>query len=298
MKILKTLGFGALALALVLGTVAGGLLPQTASAQTALVANITQPADNSNYTVGQAVTFVGAATGGVAPYSYVWNFGDGSQAFGQTQTKTYTTTGAKTVTLRITDSNGTQATRTITLNNGSNNQNVTVTFVSPTQGQTFNVGQNINFQVNVTGGTAPYTYQWNFGNVSSSTSANPTFAFTSAGTYTITATVRDANNNTGSASVTITIGTGNTNNIVISNVRVTNVTQTSATIQWDTNIAATSRVIYDTTSHANISGQTAPNYGYAQSTGETDVTTKVTAHSVTLTGLNPGTRYYFRVISQ
>ncbi|MFA5022853.1 MAG: fibronectin type III domain-containing protein, partial [Candidatus Paceibacterota bacterium] len=58
-----------------------------------------------------------------------------------------------------------------------------------------------------------------------------------------------------------------------------------------------SRVIYDTTSHPDISGQVAPNFGYAASTQEADLN-KVTSHSVNITGLNPGTKYYFRVLSQ
>lgn len=67
------------------------------------------------------------------------------------------------------------------------------------------------------------------------------------------------------------------------------------TITWLTNKAGTSRVIYDTVSHPDISGESAPNYGYQWST-ELD-TEHVTGHSVTITGLTPNTTYYFRPIS-
>ncbi len=72
-------------------------------------------------------------------------------------------------------------------------------------------------------------------------------------------------------------------------------TDTSATITWTTNVAATSRVIYDTISHPNISGELPPNYGYAFSNIEDS--SMSTGHSMTITGLTAGTQYYFRAVS-
>lgn len=80
---------------------------------------------------------------------------------------------------------------------------------------------------------------------------------------------------------------------IISGEGSVNVTTSSITLIWDTNEPATSRVIYDTVSHG--SDGTAPNYGYAFSTIEDS--NKVTSHSVTITGLSPGTTYYFRTVS-
>lgn len=86
---------------------------------------------------------------------------------------------------------------------------------------------------------------------------------------------------------------GNYRLLVISNETATDVEQTSAVITWSTDLPGTSRVVYDTVSHAVLGD--APNYGYANSTVE-DLT-KVTEHSVTLTGLTAGQTYYYRVIS-
>ena len=69
----------------------------------------------------------------------------------------------------------------------------------------------------------------------------------------------------------------------------------SATITWLTNKFATSRVVYDTVSHSDISGETKPNYGYDFSSDENS--NKVTGHSVRITGLTPDATYYFRPIS-
>ena len=65
-------------------------------------------------------------------------------------------------------------------------------------------------------------------------------------------------------------------------------------LTWQTNVPATSRVIYDTVSHPEL-GE-APNYGYAYSTDE-DLN-KVVVHSVTVSGLLPNTTYYWRPISK
>ncbi|MDP3918167.1 MAG: fibronectin type III domain-containing protein, partial [Candidatus Woesebacteria bacterium] len=70
----------------------------------------------------------------------------------------------------------------------------------------------------------------------------------------------------------------------------------TATITWTTDKLSTSRVIYDIVSHD--SSGSAPNYGYAYSTGTYNESPKVTSHSVTITGLNSNTLYYYRVISE
>lgn len=71
---------------------------------------------------------------------------------------------------------------------------------------------------------------------------------------------------------------------------------TSATINWQTNKLATSRVIYDTVSHSDLSGKESPNYGYTFSTIEDS--NKINPHSVFIDGLEPDTVYYFRPVSK
>jgi hypothetical protein len=72
-------------------------------------------------------------------------------------------------------------------------------------------------------------------------------------------------------------------------------TESTTTITWTTDHPSTSRVVYDTVPHLILGS--APNYGYANSTVETDSTIKVTSHSVTISGLTAGTVYYYRVVS-
>jgi len=81
---------------------------------------------------------------------------------------------------------------------------------------------------------------------------------------------------------------------VISSQAVIDVNTTSVTITWTTDHPATSRVVYDTVSHPTV--DVAPNYGYANSTIEDSYL--VINHSVTISGLDSGTTYYFRSISR
>jgi len=90
--------------------------------------------------------------------------------------------------------------------------------------------------------------------------------------------------------------------ILDESVRVTEIGETSVTINWTTSYFSTSQVIYGTgiEAHAlDLSDNmgTPPRYGYSHTTPEYDTSPKVTAHSVTITGLTPGTTYYFRAVS-
>ncbi|MFH2140776.1 MAG: Ig-like domain-containing protein [Bacteroidota bacterium] len=83
---------------------------------------------------------------------------------------------------------------------------------------------------------------------------------------------------------------------IISNVKSTTPTIDSTVVTWTTDKPTKSRVVYDTVPHG-VSGD-APNYGYAFSTGTSDISPKVTSHSITITGLADMTDFYYRVISE
>jgi hypothetical protein len=83
-----------------------------------------------------------------------------------------------------------------------------------------------------------------------------------------------------------------------------------ATITWKTKVAltdfpyaASSQVIYSAAGESHVldlndNMGTPPLYGYAHTTPETDTAPKVVDHSVTITGLTPGTTYFFRCVSR
>jgi hypothetical protein len=99
--------------------------------------------------------------------------------------------------------------------------------------------------------------------------------------------------------------TSTSTDLVISNENITAVTTTSVVVTWITNHVATSRVVYDTSSHPSISSSNCDSpdntsfecYGYAFTTNETDDSPKIINHSVLITGLTPNTLYFFRAVS-
>ena len=86
--------------------------------------------------------------------------------------------------------------------------------------------------------------------------------------------------------------------ILIESVTTTELTATSVTITWQTNYFSTSKVIYATSSGLFDLSEGEPYYGYTHyKEGDDSGKEKVTAHSVTITDLTPGTTYYYRCVS-
>jgi PKD repeat protein len=62
-----------------------------------------------------AVNFTGTGTGGTPPYSYSWNFGDGTTSTAQNPSHTYNTAATYTATLTVTDNASKTATASVTI---------------------------------------------------------------------------------------------------------------------------------------------------------------------------------------
>ena len=95
------------------------------------------------------------------------------------------------------------------------------------------------------------------------------------------------------------VGGGPLSGLVIQNEAAVTVTNTTATVVWNTSFESTSRVVYGTVPGV-FDFSLPPNYGYLFSTLEFDTPANpngVTFHSITITGLTPSTSYYFRTIS-
>ncbi len=156
-----------------------------------------------------AVTFSSNGTydSGGAIASYSWVFGDGTTSTAANPAKTYTTAGTYQARLTAQDSGGLTATAT-----------VTITVTAPTAPPVAPIAVAAGTP---TTGTVPLavafssagssdpdgtiaSYNWVFGDGTTSTAANPAKTYTTAGTYQATLTVRDATGLTGTSVVTIT----------------------------------------------------------------------------------------------
>ncbi|MBO0888246.1 PKD domain-containing protein [Candidatus Bathyarchaeota archaeon] len=142
---------------------------------------------------GESVAFTASVSGGTAPYSYQWNFGDGATATSASPTHKYSVAGTVTVSLTVKDNSSPQQTattqQTIVVSNPSTGLSARFTF-TPSTPQT---NQTITYTGNATGGTGPYTFSWSFGDGSTASSGSPiTHVYRSAGTFTVQLNVTDS----------------------------------------------------------------------------------------------------------
>lgn len=174
-------------------------------------------------TVPLAVTFSSAGSsdpdGTIASYS--WVFGDGTTSTLANPAKTYTTAGTYQATLTVRDASGLTGTSVVTIT-----------------ARPANVAPVARAAANVTTGVAPLavtfssagssdsdgtiaTYNWVFGDGTTSTAANPVKSYTTAGTYSARLTVVD-NGGLASAAATVAITVQQaTNRIFVTNIAMT-----------------------------------------------------------------------------
>ena len=120
-----------------------------------------------------------------------WDFGDGNLSGVQNPQYTYNAVGSFNVSLKATNGYGCATSKTI--NNYINIQTGVKSGFSNATSKTCNAPATINF-INKSSGVGTLNYLWNFGDGSSSDSANPSHTYISSGSYTVRLIV---NNSTG-----------------------------------------------------------------------------------------------------
>jgi PKD repeat protein len=152
--------------------------------------------------VGGTVQFTGSATGGNLPYTWDWDFGDGTaHSNQQNPIHQYNSAGFFTATLTVTDVSSHTDTDTVEI---TVNHELSCDANGPYSGT---IGNPVTFSGTATGGHSPYSYSWNFGDGGTSTNQNPTHQYNNDGNYTATLTVTDSNSDTASDTASVTIYT-------------------------------------------------------------------------------------------
>jgi PKD repeat protein len=139
--------------------------------------------------VGTLVTFTATVGGGSPAITYTWDFGDGIPRIGQVVDYIFNAAGTFSVTLTVSNCDG--------ANTASISHDVTVSDVCvPVTGPDFTwapltptAGDSVTFTSSIAGGSLPIAYNWDFGDGSTGTGANPEHTFASSGTYSVTLTV-------------------------------------------------------------------------------------------------------------
>lgn len=118
--------------------------------------------------------------------NWAWSFGDGTSSNQQNPTHIYGQTGTYLVCLTILTSDSCISTYCDSIYTGTNPITCYSYF-------TYNSnGLSLSFDAWSFGGTAPYTYTWDFGDGTTSTLPNPVHTYASSGNYVVTLTGNDA----------------------------------------------------------------------------------------------------------
>jgi chitodextrinase len=135
--------------------------------------------------IGEVIQFEGYAKGGVEPYNWSWDFGDGNTSTEQLPTHYYLMEGEYIVNLTVTDANGSTASDE-TLAKIEND------FEADAGGDYEGiVGELIQFEGKAEKGIEPYTWFWDFDDGNTSAEQNPEHIYELAGIYCATLTVTD-----------------------------------------------------------------------------------------------------------
>jgi PKD repeat protein len=156
---------------------------------------------------GQAIVFTGSAPLGAGAAQFIWNFGDGTTATGQTVSKAYSSAGTYTVTLSVTSPfGGTVGSATTTATVGQGQFGTQVSAGGPYTGLP---GQAIVFTGSAPFGVSAQQFLWNFGDGTSGSGQSVSHVYNQAGTYSVTLSVSSAFGGlVGTATTTATIGQG------------------------------------------------------------------------------------------
>ncbi|TMI51026.1 PKD domain-containing protein, partial [Candidatus Bathyarchaeota archaeon] len=133
------------------------------------------------------------------------------------------------------------------------------------------IGQTVTFTASASGGVAPYSFTWDFGDGATATGTAASHAYASANYYNVTLTAVDSANNIGSSRSVIAVGSWNPNVPCVPSLTALSSilgsaypSESLAGSQWQTNSTAggipNKRALIPPCTLANINGRSVPSY--------------------------------------
>lgn len=165
-------------------------------------------------TVPMAVRLDALATGGNAPLTYLWDFGDGgSAAGGPTALWTYTAPGVYTAVVTATDADGDTAMAAVDVAADADVLPTVLIAASPAGGI---APLTADLECTAFAGNPPLFYEWSFGDGGGATSAAASHRYTDAGVFEARCRVTDANGDVGTDAIVISVAADQVPEVVIS----------------------------------------------------------------------------------
>jgi PKD repeat protein len=206
-------------------------------AATSRIAEVINPAlgakilatPNSTPNLGDLVNFSAIVTGGTLPYNYAWLFGDGGTGGNLSNiSHIFTTNGPFTASVLVTDGAGA---------NLSTLKSITIALnVSALGSSSFGATPlRVGFSSHVRGGSPGYTFNWNFGDGSTSNDPSLNHVYTIPGNYDAVLTVSDSGGHVGTSTWAVVVVAGG-GNISVS------LTSSSSSIELGQTISITANV--------------------------------------------------------
>ena len=144
-------------------------------------------------------SFTATVSGGDGVYTYLWNFGDGSNSTGATPSHIYNLPGTYSVTVTVTDGHNHTMTSTPVVVTAYKDMMVSITG-GPTSGT---VPLTVNLSAAALGGDGNYTFLWNFGDQTTAMGETANHTFAAIGDYTVSVTATDGSSKSATATIII-----------------------------------------------------------------------------------------------
>jgi hypothetical protein len=165
--------------------------------------SVSATASPSVVDIGIPIDFNATAAGGTGPFVYSWSFGDGTTATAADASHAFSASGTYTATVAAVDHDQSRATYTVGVTVHADPSVVIGDNISHPA-----AGAMTTFFANVSGGTGPYRYVWEFGGGGTSSVPDPQHAFSSAGTYSVEVWANDSVGGSVHQTLSVTVGSG------------------------------------------------------------------------------------------